>query len=286
MAKAKRTSRRVFFLAGPNKPKASLVLRKLVTFSKTRCDVVGHEVGLDASRAAREAVDRIVVLGGDGTLIGVARSLGDRQRPLIGVNVGKLGYLAEFSLDEFERCFDQAIGDDRLIGIRTLLSVSVSRKGKTRHESVSVNDCVIQAGPPFRMVRLGLSIDGERLTEMAGDGIIVCTPTGSTAHNLSAGGPIMQPDVDAIVVTPLCAHSLTHKPLVLGSRAVIQISAEEVNDGTTAIIDGQVSCPMHDGDVVTVRRFPEALRLVRNPLYPPWHNLMTKLRWGLSPNYE
>lgn len=273
---------RACLLVAQNKPQALHALHDLQAFAKDRCKLLTDQSGVGES--AKQA-DRVIVLGGDGTLIGVARSLGRDQRPIIGVNIGKLGYLAEYSMDELKRSFDRAINDDALIDRRTLLEVTVARGGNACHSSVSVNDCVIQAGPPFRMVRLTLAIDGYRLTDVAGDGIIVCTPTGSTAHNLSAGGPIMQADVQAIVVTPLCPHSLTHKPLVIGSSASIEIHAAQVNEGTTLIVDGQVSFPLRQDDVIHVQRFPADFQLVHNPLYPPWHNLMTKLRWGLPPNY-
>jgi len=136
------------------------------------------------------------------------------------------------------------------------------------------------------MITLGVSVNGEHLTDVRGDGLIVCTPSGSTAHNLSAGGPIMQPGVDAMVLTPLNPHSLTHRPLVIECDAVIEISANAVNEGTTAIIDGQVSYSLKTGDRVTVKRSTSDVLLVRNPKYAQWHKLVTKLHWGKAPAYE
>ncbi len=280
------TPRRVFFLCNPDKPAASAAMEELRAFAISRCSLVGAEPGMDGRDAVKGRTERLIVLGGDGTLIGVARSLGLEQVPLIGVNVGKLGFLAEFSVEELKRCFERAIGDDALISRRTVLQVTVQRKDGPPHESLAVNDCVIQAGPPFRIIRLGVSIDGESLTDISGDGLIVCTPSGSTAHNLSAGGPILEAGVDAIVLTPLCAHSLTHKPLVVERESVIEIAATRVNAGTTAIIDGQVSLPLQPDDRITIRRFAADLQLVRNPLYPRWHNLTHKLHWGQSPTNE
>lgn len=278
--------RRVYFLSNPNKPDGAAALEDLGSFAASRCSVVGSNLALDGREAARAGAERIVVLGGDGTLIGVARSLGANQVPLIGVNVGKLGFLAEFSIEELKRCFDRAISDDTIISRRTVLQVSIRCDGEERDSNLAINDCVIQAGPPFRIIKLGISINGEHLTDVAGDGLIICTPSGSTAHNLSAGGPIMQPGVDAIVLTPLSPHSLTHKPLVIERESVIDIVARNVNEGTTAIIDGQVSCPLQPGDRVTIRRFDTDFLLVHNPLYPKWHNLTAKLHWGRAPSYE
>jgi len=278
-------TRRVFLLANLQKPDAAAALEDLRAFAETRCAVVGTGTSLDGTEAVAAGAERVVILGGDGTLIGVARSLETNQIPLIGVNVGKLGFLAEFSVEELKRVFDRAIGDDSIISRRTMLQISVRHNGGVRDQSLAINDCVIQAGPPFRAIRIDVSINGEHLSSIGGDGLIVCTPSGSTAHNLAAGGPIMQPGVDAIILTPLCAHSLTHRPLVIERESVIEIVAAEVNQGTTAIIDGQVSCPLQTGDRLTVRRFDHDFLLVHNPLYAKWHNLVTKLHWGRPPNY-
>ncbi len=279
-------AQRVYFLSNPGKPDGVAALEDLRSFAASRCTIVGSSLGLHGREAVQAGVDRIVVAGGDGTLIGVARSLGADQVPLIGVNVGKLGFLAEFSLEELKRCFDRAISDDTIISRRTVLQVSIQCNGGVRDSNLAINDCVIQAGPPFRIIKLGIAINGEHLTDVGGDGLIICTPSGSTAHNLSAGGPIMQSGVEAIVLTPLSPHSLTHRPLVIEREAVIEVIAREVNEGTTAIIDGQVSCPLTRGDRVTIRRFETDFLLVRNPLNAKWHNLTTKLHWGRSPSCE
>lgn len=253
---------------------------ELATFSATRANVIGCDLSLEVNKALAASPTRLIVLGGDGSLIGVARRLGKQQIPLIGVNLGKLGYLTEFAVEELKSVFERTVADESLISRRTILHVTVLFDGNKRNEVIAVNDCVIQAGQPFRMITLGISINGEKLTEVSGDGLVVCTPTGSTAHNLSAGGPIMLPDVDAIILTPLCPHSLTHKPLVIERNAEIVVSAEVTNSGTTAIIDGQVSCPLHPGDRVSIRRFDSDLLVVRNPLHERWHKLVNKLHWG------
>ena len=280
------SKRRVYLLANPDKPDAGGVLDDLRGFAQSRCDLVGADLSMQGDGAIKAKADRIVVLGGDGTLIGVAGSLGTNQIPLIGVNAGKLGFLAEFSIDELKRCFDRAITDESIISRRTVLKANIIRNGGAHESSLAVNDCVIQAGPPFRIISLGISINGQHLTDVDGDGLIVCTPSGSTAHNLSAGGPVMQPGVDAIILTPLCPHSLTHRSMVIERESAIEIQAQDVNPGTTAILDGQVSHPLQPGDCVTLSRFEADFLLVHNPLYAKWHNLVTKLHWGQSPNHR
>lgn len=275
--------RRVYLFGNPSKPHAQEAVERLKSVATAKFEVVGASLGKQIEEKARNA-DRIVVVGGDGTLIGVARSLAARQIPLIGVNVGKLGFLAEFSLDDLAGEFERAVNDDALISRRAALDVQIENGG-VRHSSPAINDCVIQAGPPFRMITLGVQLDGAHLSNVAGDGLIVCTPSGSTAHNLSAGGPIVQPDVDAMIVTPLNPHSLTHKPIVVNRDAKLEITAMIVNEGTTAIIDGQEPHPLRTGDRVIVGRYAQDFLLVRNPRHDRWHNLVTKLHWGKSPNY-
>jgi NAD+ kinase len=248
--------------------------------------VVGANLSTDGQAAVKAGAERIVVIGGDGTLIGVARSLHTQQIPLIGVNMGKLGFLTEFSVEEVQAHFERALRDFSLIARRTMLEASVHGNGEARVCCLAVNDCVIQAGPPFRMIRLGVAINREHFTDVRGDGLIVCTPAGSTAHSLSAGGPIMQAGVDAIVLTPLNPHSLTHRPLVIERQAVIDITASQVNEGTTIIIDGQVSYPLQRGDRVTIRRFDTDMLVVRNPIYARWHKLVTKMHWGQGPELD
>jgi len=278
--------RRVFLLANPDKPDAGRVLDELRQFAAGRADVVGAAHQIDARSAVPDGVDRIVVLGGDGTLLGVARSLVGRQIPLIGVNLGKLGFLAEFSVEEVKTHFEAAVSDDSLVSRRAMLDVAVERQGAPVASVLAVNDCVVQMGPPFRMIQLDVAVDGSHLTRMRGDGLIVCTPSGSTAHNLSAGGPIMQPDVQAIGLTPLNPHSLTHRPLVIDADGRIEIHASAVNGGTAAIIDGQVSIPLQRDDIIRITRHAELFQLVRNPTHAKWHNLTTKLYWGHNPAYE
>ncbi len=281
-----KAKRRVYLLANPDKPEAARAMRAAANLQVESVDIVGSAVGVDATDAVKAGVDRLIVFGGDGTLIGVARSMGANQLPLVGVNIGKLGFLAEFSVDELNASFARIASDDELVTRLNVLHVTVRHNGGVRDTSLAINDCVIHAGPPYRIIRLGVSINGEHLTTVGGDGLIVCTPSGSTAHNLSAGGPIVQPRVPAIVLSPLNPHSLTHKPLVVESDSTIEIHASEVNEGSTAIIDGQVTCPLQPGDRITVRRFESDYLLVRNPLYARWHKLVTKLHWGRSPSYD
>lgn len=277
---------RVALLANPHKPEALAAFDVLKEFAASRCELVSVEANCDVSGMRAAKPDRIIVLGGDGTLIGVARELGDQEIPIVGVNAGKLGFLAEFTVGELTQSFDCVLCDDSLIMPRTALDVSIVRDGKTVSEYRAINDCVVLAGPPFRIITLDVSINDQSLTEFGGDGVIVSTPTGSTAYNLSAGGPIMLSSVQATIITPLNPHSLTHKPLVVEHTAEVRIEAREVNEGTTAMIDGQVSCPIRQGDIVVLKRAKHDVLVVRNPAYAKWFKLVNKLHWGRLPNYD
>ncbi len=227
--------------------------------------------------------DRVVVLGGDGTILATAGQMGARQSAIIGVNMGKLGYLAEYSVEDLEQHFDKAVGDASLVSERMMLRVEVHVAGGEVRHGWACNDCVVHAGAPFRMLELLLRLDGQDVTRIAGDGLIIATPTGSTAHNLSSGGPILQPDVRAIIVTPICPHSLTVRPVVVGPDATVEIIAVRSNEGTTAVIDGQQSIALPAKSRILIRRAGDPFKLVRHPDRPAWKTLIRKLGWGTPP---
>lgn len=255
-------------------------MKQVAALVSQRATLAGS--ALDFSGGAINA-DVVIVLGGDGTLISVARSMGNNQIPLIGVNFGKLGFLTPFSIDELVDNFDEVIGADAPVTRRTLLLAKVERaKDNSEFESLCFNDCVIHAGPPFRMISLTVELDGRRLTQLDGDGLIVCTPTGSTAHNMSAGGPIVMAEVDGMVLTPLNPHSLTHRPIVINAECKLAVEVTQSNLGTTAIIDGQVQCPLREGDRVHIRAADLRASIVLNPRKAKWQSLVSKLHWGVT----
>ena len=271
---------RVYILANPNKDNASDTLADLREWISGRADLVGAELTHDYTAIARAHPDRIIVLGGDGTMLGVARALGPHQVPMIGVNLGKLGYLAEFSVEELKETFDQVVTNEALICQRMMLEVLLD---EPQAALLALNDCVIHAGPPFRVIELDVQVDGEHLTTISGDGLIVATPGGSTAHNMSAGGPILQPGIRAFVLTPLSPHSLTHRPLVVEYDASIYVSVSQANPGTVVSIDGQLTTPLQAGAGLTIKRSPIEFPLIRNPKNNCFHTLVTKLQWGRLP---
>lgn len=279
-------TRRLFILGNPDKTGVQEAVDNIRSYAESRCHVVGTALGLDGRIAMEAGAEFIAVIGGDGTLLAVSRSLGKDQVPLAGVNFGKLGFLAEFTVDELKANLETILTDQSLVSNRMILHMRVIRRGGCCFEGVAINDCVIQAGRPFRVIQLEVAINSVPLTTIGGDGLIVCTPVGSTAHNLSAGGPIMQGGVSGIALTPLCPHSLTHRPLVVEDEAEIEITVQQSNPGTTVMVDGQEGQLLEPGDRLAIKRFSADFKLVRNPAYPKWYGLVTKLRWGQRPSYE
>ena len=234
--------------------------------------------------------DIAVVLGGDGTILSQARQLLELGRPLVGVNFGRLGFLAEFDWDSFRQQAPMVFGPNPIIRQRMVLSATIQCAGNgARFTSSAVNDCVIAAGPPYRMIELRIGTGG-RLGDdgpiLTGDGLIVATPIGSTAYNVSAGGPIVHPDVDAYVLTPNAAHSLAFRPIVVPSSVELAVTVLRANDGTSLVLDGQVTQPLRVGDVVRITRHPMRALLVGNPSTSYWQTLLDKMRWAAPPTYR
>jgi len=286
---------RVFVVANIDKPHVRPALDALVGRLDPRGRLAGVDTACSGDLSAVEA-DAILVLGGDGTLLSAARRLGGRQLPLMGVNFGRLGYLAGFTPQELTESLDDLLEGrlpvaSRLVVEASLLPAAVDvnpedaaavEKLRAFH-STALNDVVVTAGAPFHAIELALATDAEPPVAFSGDGVIVATPSGSTAYNLSAGGPILTPTVAAICITPICAHSLSFRPLVVPSTVAVHLRAIRVNVGTTLTCDGQSACKLCNGDRIVIRRSRCDVLLVENPRRRPWSDLGEKLHWGLSP---
>lgn len=271
---------RVIVLRNPTKPAAEEKLAGVVACLQTQAEVVATDIVEGSGKWIDARPDRIIVLGGDGSILSVARSLGDRQIPIVGVNFGKLGYLAEFSVEELDRNLTAVLTDDSIISRRMMIEAAVTHNGGEIRRSLAINDCVVHAGPPYRMIELAISVNGVHLTNASCDGLVLSTPSGSTAHNMSIGGPILQSSVNAMVLSPISPHSLTHRPLVMAGESVIEVLVRQANEGTTLVVDGQVTVPLGVGDRVTVGRSVHQFQLVHNPTQSRWYTLTEKLKWG------
>ena len=235
-----------------------------------------------------------MVLGGDGTILSAARAVARRPMPLVGVNLGKLGFLAEYTVGDLKTHLNHLLAGEVQAVERIMLDVSVGSPGRRAFHCQAVNDVTLAAGPPFRMIDLLVDVetpthsaDGPRsMWRYRGDGIVVATPTGWTGYNLSAGGPILEPQLEAIVVAPLAPHSLSLRPVVLRAEAAVCITATRVNRGSALIVDGQISRPFRTGDRVEVRRSHAVMKLVPHPGRSFFQMLADKLQWGKSPHHD
>ncbi len=298
---------RLVIFGDPNRRFATEAMEEFVGFVKGRAEIVANCFDGSCSAETLGRADFAVVFGGDGTILSAARQLGETAVPVIGVNVGRLGFLAEFAVDELQQLFDRIVTDPSLIEKRMMLSCRMESgcgeangTDKTNGTggaggaggageifcSTAVNDMVIAAGGPFGMVELKISVDGQSLAGCVGDGLIISTPTGSTAYNLSAGGPILSADISAIVITPLSPHTLSFRPIVISADSVVEIRAVRVNEGTTILLDGQVMHRLGVDDVITVERDNGAFLVVNNPVRTQWDTLAGKLNWAEKPRYR
>lgn len=275
--------RRVAIIGDPHKPTVQETFARVHRWLGDRTHVVFAELTVDSAQALAHDAETLFVLGGDGTLIQAIQGLGLRQIPIVGVNLGKIGYLAEFTIEQLEQEGDFLFGDSLPVTRRLLMDVHLARRDGEVYEGLAVNDFVVLAGRPFRMIEIVVTADEEKVARIRGDGLIVATASGSTAHNLSAGGPILDPAANSFVLTPICPYSLTFRPVVVDSSRRIGVHVEVANEGTTAALDGRIQRPFQVGDRVSITRYPVDLRLVRSPNRSLWYALRRKLMWGKSP---
>ena len=218
--------------------------------------------------------------GGDGTLLSVARSAAPRGIPILGINFGSLGFLTELNPDELFKGLERVIAGDYTVEERQLLRVRYRRNGKTLKEYPVLNDAVVTKTALARMIELDVLVDRSKVASYTSDGLIISTPTGSTAYNLSAGGPILDPRVRAFVIAPICPHTMTYRPLVVPATVKVEVVLRDTAEEVYLTLDGQVGFPMKPGDSMIVDDHPTPVRLVRVTGRSFFEVLRRKLRWG------
>ncbi|MEW6388614.1 MAG: NAD(+)/NADH kinase [Thermodesulfobacteriota bacterium] len=227
-----------------------------------------------------ENVELIVVMGGDGTLLSVARRFGQRGIPVLGVNVGGLGFLTEVAQEELYPVMEQILSGRYEVEERLVLTATIFRQGRPFWREHVLNDAVINKGALARIVELTAWIDDEYLTTYRADGLIVSTPTGSTAYTLSAGGPIVYPTLSHIILLPICPHTLSNRPIILPDTATVAVTLDEKSRDVYLTLDGQVGQALKPEDRVEVRSAPHHLKLIKAPHRSYFEILRTKLGWG------
>ena len=282
--------KRVGLVAKPDAAEAQRVVRQVVEWLGARGLTVVIEketAALVPSTSVTSAtkselpgqVDALIVLGGDGTLLSMARAVGDLGVPILGVNLGGLGFLTATTLEEMLPALEALLAGGMAVEERMMLAVRVVRGGQPTGDYIALNDVVITKSAMSRIIDLAVSVDGRHATAYRADGLIISTPTGSTAYNLSAGGPILFPTMDAVVLTPIAPHTLSNRPIVLPGAQRIDVTLR-VDQEVMLTMDGQVGVPLRERDVVEVQKARARIRLMRFEQKDFFSVLRTKLKWG------
>jgi len=276
-------------ISKPGVPAAHVVVPELMQWVRQK----GLEVRYDEATAAycdcagalpREQVpdgtELVIVLGGDGTLLSAARAVAGREIPIFPVNLGGLGFLTAITVDELYFQLERALHGEQRVVPRRMLSCAVMRDGEIAASYEALNDVVIAKGDIARMIDIETHVDTHYVCTYKADGLILCTPTGSTAYSLSAGGPIVFPSVACLCITPICPHTLTNRPVIVPDTSVVRMMNHADHDSAYLTIDGQVGRPLRHGERVVCQRSERSVYLVRPPRMLFFDVLRQKLKWG------
>ncbi len=249
-----------------------------VLFEAETAKLAGVGAGLPMRELGRSA-DLLVVLGGDGTILNAANDLGDDIQPIFGINIGSLGFLTCAASSAYREAVECIATGEIELSERALLEVSVDNPIETDHVLRALNDAVFSRGEISRVIRLVVRVNGETLTEFNADGLIIATPTGSTAYSLSAGGPILAPESGSLVITPICPHTLTNRSVIIGDNAVIEVEATEKDYPIFLTLDGRQPMHLEIGAVVRIRKAAKPLALAALPGVSFFSVVRQKLKW-------
>jgi len=270
---------RVILLGKGEREFVAVEVARLRPLIERHAEIVCCDLGEDQDLAAIEA-DLVIVLGGDGSILRAAHRMGYRQLPILGGNLGKLGFLADLSPDELVAVLpDVCSGKFRTVE-HLMFECQVLRGGEVLHQELGLNETAVLGGLPFSILDVHLYVDSELVTTYSCDGLIVSTPVGSTAHSLSAGGPILRKDLQAFVVSPISPHTLTNRPVVDSADRIYEMVVSRPHDGTRVVVDGRVACSLEPNDRVRVARAEPTFKLIEVPGRSYYRTLREKLGWG------
>ncbi len=287
--------KRIGVVVKPHQPDALATLCRLTEWLNARgIKIIGsldvdrerieHETGcvVETVKAEdlAEGVDLMLVLGGDGTMIATARMLGDKEVPVIGVNYGGLGYLAEFPIKELFPALEAILNGHYQVEPRVMLAAELRRGEELVTKTRVLNDVVMNKSALARIIEIEAYLNDQFVNSFRADGLIVSTPTGSTAYNLSAGGPVIYPSMNAIVITPICPFTLSNRPIVVPDNSFIEVRLKTRNEEVALTLDGQVGCPLQAGDRIIIRKSKTTFNLVQPANKNYFDVLRDKLRWG------
>lgn len=279
--------KRIILLGDRKKERINKVISELqewLSRQEVKIEAIDLTNRLDLSKAK---ADLIVVLGGDGSILSTARRLNNNPIPVIGVNLGKFGFLAEYSPDDLKESFSRIINNPLKTSSLMMLDCRIARGNKKNGPFIALNDVVITRGSISRMVYFRLFIDGKEITVFGADGVIISTPVGSTAYSLSAGGPLVAPETQSLVITPICAHTLSMRTLVLPPDSKIELElADDSGQEIILTVDGQVSVYLRQSDRIMLKKASATFKLVRMGKRSFYETLREKLHWGGQPHSQ
>ncbi len=290
----------VVVLASVNRPRVRAELQEIESILGQSANIIAVDQD-ESFDFAKVDVDLCVVLGGDGSILSAARRMGLNQKPVIGVNLGRLGFLAALSEDELGEIWPEVCAGRFPIDEHVMLECSIQRNGAHLTESVSkssvgdfehasecvhqlaLNEAAILGGPPFSMLQIDLYVDGRLASTYSCDGLIISTPVGSTAHNLSAGGPILHRRLQAVVISPISPHTLTMRPVVDQADRTFDMVVRQGHESVSAVFDGRVLGKLSEGDCYRIRKAPVSFKMISIPTKDEYRTLREKLGWGGNP---
>jgi NAD+ kinase len=276
---------KVFVLGNSERPGVAAEVERWMPYLKEQVDVLVTDLCQECDLDGFPCADMAFVFGGDGAILRAARQMGYRQIPVLGINLGRLGFLADIHPHDFTSCFVQVLQKNHHI-TRHLMFECILESASGEQTILGLNEVAVHAMPPLRMIELELEVDGAIVSRYGGDGLIVSSPIGSTAHNLSAGGPILGQELDAFVITPICPHTLTYRAIVESADKTYSIRLGREADTALLAVDGQAVAEISARDRVVVRKAPVTFQLVKVPGHSYYQTLRDKLRWGMGPGYR
>ncbi|HEX5472568.1 MAG TPA: NAD(+)/NADH kinase [Lacipirellulaceae bacterium] len=272
-------SPRTLILADGSRPEIRNAVERLRSTIERYLAIAGISFNFSAELATSDA-EIAIVLGGDGSILRAAHQMAYRQLPVLGVNLGRLGFLAALQPEQLEQALPEIAAGGHQVVEHLMIECTATRAGKPLYHSLGLNEAAVLAGPPFTMVDIQLYVDGELATTYSCDGLIISTPIGSTAHSLSAGGPILRSDMQALVILPISPHTLTHRPVVDSADRTFELAVPEPHEGTSLVVDGRVLGTLRAEDRVQVVRSAARFQMVEVRGQGYYRTLHDKLGWG------
>lgn len=272
---------RVVILGAPDRERVRSELERIRPAIAERAEIVAEDLQFSYEFTDNDQ-DLVIVLGGDGSILQSARQMNTHQTPVLGVNCGRLGFLAALLPDDFLRVWPEVSRGEFEIVDHLMLKTSLIRRGEVIAEQLALNEAAVLGGPPYQILDIHLYADGNLATRYRCDGLIIATPIGSTAHNLSAGGPILRRQLQAVVISPISPHTLTYRPLVDSADTVLELEVSEPDESTGIVVDGRILGQLQAGDRVRIQRAEQCFQMLAVPGHNDYRALREKLGWGGS----